>query len=59
MQKEWSELNKTLQLQLKKEATYKEGINTLLLLRKTLMEELLTLKKKQKEKSLMQFRLSM
>lgn len=48
MQKEWSELNKTLQLQLKKEATYKEGINTLLLLRKTLMEELLTLKKKLK-----------
>lgn len=48
MQKEWSELNKTLQLQLKKEATYKEGINTLLLLQKTLMEELLTLKKKLK-----------
>lgn len=51
MQKEWSELNKTMQLQLKKEATYKAGIDTLLLLRKTLMEELLTLKKELKREA--------
>lgn len=51
MHKEWSELNKTLQLQLKKEATYREGINTLLLLRKTLMEELLTLKNEVKREA--------
>ena len=51
MHKEWSELNKTVQLQLKKEATYREGINTLLLLRKTLMEELLTLKNELKREA--------
>ena len=51
MHKEWSELNKTMQLQLKKEATYREGIDTRLRLRKTLMEELLTLKNELKREA--------
>lgn len=37
MNKEWSELNKTLQVQLKRKATFDEGIDTLLLLRQKLM----------------------
>ena len=44
MNKEWSELNKTLQLQLKKEATYKEGIITLFKLREQLMQVLSDMK---------------
>lgn len=38
MNKEWSELNKTLQLQLKKESSFKAGINTLFELRDELMK---------------------
>lgn len=45
MNQEWSELNKTMQLQLKKEESFSDGINTLLVLRKRLMEELLSMKK--------------
>lgn len=43
MNKEWSQLHKTMQQQLKKEATYKDGILTLLELRKQLMDTLLRL----------------
>ena len=44
MNKEWSTLNKTMQLQLKKKETFADGIQTLFALRKTLMETLLKLK---------------
>lgn len=44
MNREWSELNKTLQQQLKKEATFEQGVETLLTLRQTLMDELLRMK---------------
>lgn len=44
MNKEWSELNKTFQLQLKKEETYKDGIATLLKLREKLMQVMEDLK---------------
>lgn len=40
MNKEWSEQNKIMQTQLKKEATFREGIETLLELRQQLMEEM-------------------
>ena len=40
MNKEWSELNKLMQKQLAKEAAYKQGIATLLSLRKMLLEEI-------------------
>lgn len=46
MNKEWSQLNKTMQEQLKKESTYQEGIHTLLSLRKSLMEEIMELHRK-------------
>lgn len=39
MNKEWSELNKNMQTLLKKESTYKEGTEKLLLLRNELMKE--------------------
>jgi len=39
--KDWAELNKTLQLQIKKKDTFSAGIDTLLRLRKTLMEQIL------------------
>ena len=42
MNKEWSELNKTMQTLIKKDATYKEGISTLLDLRNRLMETLIS-----------------
>ena len=45
MNKEWSELNKTLQTQLKKESTYTEGIASLFDLRKQLMNVLLSFDK--------------
>lgn len=45
LNKEWSEANKLIQLQLKKEATFTQGISTLLELRETLFNELLRLKK--------------
>lgn len=45
MNKEWSELNKTMQTLIKKGATYEEGINTLIDLRNRLMETLISFKK--------------
>lgn len=44
MNKEWSELNKTMQGQIKKKDTYKNGIDTLLILRNQLMQTLLSFK---------------
>lgn len=44
MNKEWSELNKTMQLQIKKKETFPQGIETLLVLRKKLMEQMLEFK---------------
>lgn len=41
---EWSQANKSLQMQIKKEATFHEGIQTLLSLREALFHELLQLK---------------
>ena len=43
MNKEWSELNKTMQTQIRKRDTYEEGIGTLFDLRNQLMETLLSL----------------
>ena len=40
MKKEWSEMNKTMQLQIKKKDTFSTGIDTLLELRRTLMEQI-------------------
>ena len=45
MNQEWSELNKTMQLQIKKETTFAAGIAALLDLREKLMEELLSIKR--------------
>lgn len=42
MNKEWSELNKTMQLQLKKKDTFDEGIATLFALRKQLWNTILS-----------------
>ena len=44
MNKEWSELNKTMQAQIKKKNTYKMGIDTLLELRTQLMQTLVFFK---------------
>ncbi len=44
MNKEWSELNKTMQAQLKKAETYEKGIDTLYDLRNKLMQTLLSFK---------------
>ncbi len=44
MNKMWSELNKIMQLQLKKKETFSIGIDTLLTLRKELMGEIIRLK---------------
>ncbi|AQR94585.1 phage head-tail adapter protein [Clostridium saccharoperbutylacetonicum] len=41
---EWSDLNKKMQLQIKKKSTFYEGIDTLLELRKELMKEIVSLK---------------
>ena len=41
MNREWADLNKTMQLQLKKSDTFSTGIHTLLALRKELMEQLI------------------
>ena len=41
MNKEWSDLNKTMQLQLKKKDTFSAGIHTLLELRKQLMNQIM------------------
>lgn len=43
MNKEWSELNKEVQIQLKREATFSQGIETLLTLRQKLFSELFCL----------------
>ena len=45
MNKEWSELNKIMQLKLKKTDTYKEGIQTLFDLRNKLIQEILSFRK--------------
>ena len=50
MNKEWSEINKTIQLQLKKKESFDEGIATLLLLRKNLMKQILEFRKELSEK---------
>lgn len=42
MNKEWSELNKIVQAQIKKKYTFKEGIHTLFLLRNQLMQTLVS-----------------
>lgn len=42
MNKEWSELNKTMQAQLRKKDTYKAGLETLFALRDQLMETILS-----------------
>ena len=46
MNKEWSALNKTMQLELKKKDTFEEGIGTLLTLRDVLMNEMLMWREK-------------
>lgn len=45
MNKEWAELNKTMQLQIKKKDTFAMGMDILLALRKALMEQIMQLKK--------------
>ena len=50
MNKEWSELNKTMQVQIKKKDTYKTGIDTLLSLRKLLMQTLVSFKEELRRK---------
>lgn len=45
MNKYWSELNKTMQLQIKKKETFEAGIDTLIKLRRELMVEIMQLKK--------------
>jgi len=45
MNKEWSELNKTMQSQMKKKDTYIDGISTLFELRKSLMQTIISFKK--------------
>ena len=44
MNKEWSELNKTMQQQIRKKDTFFQGVETLLQLRKELMEQMLSFK---------------
>ncbi len=44
MNKEWSEMNKTMQFQIKKKETFLSGIDTLLKLREELMKQILRLK---------------
>ena len=44
MNKEWAELNKTMQLYLKKKDSFAEGIDTLIMLRKDLMAQILQFK---------------
>lgn len=48
MNKEWSALNKTMQLELKKRDTFEAGIGTLLTLRDELMDEMLSWREKYK-----------
>lgn len=44
LNKEWSKLNKTMQSQINKKDSFESGIETLLLLRKKMMEEILEFK---------------
>ncbi|SHH72877.1 hypothetical protein SAMN02745196_01224 [Clostridium collagenovorans DSM 3089] len=44
MNKEWSELNKKMQLQIKKKETFRSGIDTLITLREKLMKQIFELK---------------
>ena len=44
MNAEWSELNKSMQNLIKKEGTYQDGVNTLLVLREKLIEEIYSFK---------------
>ena len=44
MNKEWSEMNKTMQLQIKKKDTFLSGIDTLLKLREEIMKQILQFK---------------
>lgn len=44
MNKEWSELNKTMPVQIKRKDTYSMGIDTLLSLRSQLMQTILSFK---------------
>lgn len=44
MNREWSDMNRQVQLLLKKESSFSEGINTLLTLRQTLLDETLSFK---------------
>ena len=44
MNKDWTEQNKKMQLQLKKADTFESGIDTLIMLRKDLMEQILRFK---------------
>ena len=45
MNKDWAELNKTMQLQIKKKDTFELGIDTLIKLRKELMAQIMQFKK--------------
>lgn len=45
MNKQWSELNKIMQSQIKKQDTFSLGIDTLINLRKELMEQIFQFKK--------------
>ena len=45
MNKEWSELNKRMQVQLRKEQTFSDGIETLIALRRKVMDEMLRMKR--------------
>ena len=49
MNKEWSELNKHMQEKLRKEQTYREGIETLLVLRGKMMAEMFRMKRELSE----------
>lgn len=49
MNKDWSELNKTMQLQIKKKETFAMGVETLLELRRLLMQEILQFRKELSE----------
>ena len=48
MNKEWSELNKTMQAQLKKKDTFEDGIASLFELRNSLWDTILSYKKELK-----------
>lgn len=51
MNKNWSELNKTMQIQLKKKETFSQGIDTLITLRNQLMEQILEFKETLEQKN--------